>query len=456
MLLGGLITSDPPRPNSEFRWPAGPPPRGPASLPVFALAGAALALILSIATALAAPRPTEPLRWWKGNLHTHSFWSDGDDFPEMITEWYKTNGYHFLAFTDHNSTLEGSKWISVTGGRRAFAFGKYRARFGSRWVDERFLQGTQRVRLKTLAEFRSLFEKRDQFLLIPGEEITDHLQTRPIHINAVNLRDRLTPQGGSNVVEIMQRNVDAVLSQRRRTGRPMFPHINHPNFGYAITAEDLMLVRGERFFEVYNGHPYVHNFGDAYHVGTERIWDILLAFRLTRLKLGAMYGLAVDDSHHYHALASTNSNPGRGWVMVRAANLNARDIISAMEAGDFYASSGVRLKELNRSTNQIALQIDAEPGVSYVTQFIGTLKGFDPNSEPSPRPLESPYLVTRRYSADIGKILAQVEGPVAIYNLLGDEIYVRARIVSSKAKTNAVVSGEHEMAWIQPVVRAGE
>src|SRR5205814_702981 len=28
-------------------------------------------------------------RWWKGNLHTHSFWSDGDDFPEMIADWYK-------------------------------------------------------------------------------------------------------------------------------------------------------------------------------------------------------------------------------------------------------------------------------------------------------------------------------------------------------------------------------
>ncbi|MFO0064709.1 MAG: hypothetical protein ACK523_01980, partial [Pirellulaceae bacterium] len=30
-----------------------------------------------------------PARWWKGNLHTHSFWSDGNDFPEMISEWYR-------------------------------------------------------------------------------------------------------------------------------------------------------------------------------------------------------------------------------------------------------------------------------------------------------------------------------------------------------------------------------
>ena len=30
-------------------------------------------------------------QWQKGNLHTHSFWSDGDDFPEMIIDWYKKN-----------------------------------------------------------------------------------------------------------------------------------------------------------------------------------------------------------------------------------------------------------------------------------------------------------------------------------------------------------------------------
>ena len=35
--------------------------------------------------------PADPrLRWWKGNIHTHSFWSDGNDFPEMIAEWYRT------------------------------------------------------------------------------------------------------------------------------------------------------------------------------------------------------------------------------------------------------------------------------------------------------------------------------------------------------------------------------
>ena len=30
----------------------------------------------------------EKLTWYKGNTHTHSLWSDGNDFPEMIAKYY--------------------------------------------------------------------------------------------------------------------------------------------------------------------------------------------------------------------------------------------------------------------------------------------------------------------------------------------------------------------------------
>ena len=51
-----------------------------------------------------------PARWYKGNTHTHSFWSDGDDFPEMIMELYKTHGYDFISLSDHNILAQGDKW----------------------------------------------------------------------------------------------------------------------------------------------------------------------------------------------------------------------------------------------------------------------------------------------------------------------------------------------------------
>jgi hypothetical protein len=138
-----------------------------------------------------------------------------------------------------------------------------------------------------------------------------------VHVNATNLRHLIEPQGGTSVGDVMQRNVDAVLEQREATGQPMFPHINLPNFGWAVKVEDLIALRGEKFFEIYNGHPAVRNEGDDAHPSTERMWDILLAERLVKGEV-VMYGLAVDDSHEYHEFGSGRVNPGRGWVMVRA------------------------------------------------------------------------------------------------------------------------------------------
>ncbi len=60
----------------------------------------------------AVPNNPQP-RWWKGNLHTHTLWSDGDDFPEMVAEWYRTRGYNFLALSDHNVLSQGNQPVRV-------------------------------------------------------------------------------------------------------------------------------------------------------------------------------------------------------------------------------------------------------------------------------------------------------------------------------------------------------
>ena len=133
-------------------------------------------------------------------------------------------------------------------------------------------------------------------------------EEKPLHVNATNVKEVIEPQGGGSVREVLQRNVDTVLEQRARTGELMFPHVNHPNFGWAVKVEDLIALRGEKFFEVYNGHPLVHNEGDELRPSTERMWDILLAERLAGGE-GVMYGIAVDDAHNYRALDSTAPEP---------------------------------------------------------------------------------------------------------------------------------------------------
>lgn len=392
-------------------------------------------------------------RWWKGNLHTHSLWSDGDDYPESIAAWYLDHGYQFLALSDHNVMLEGERWLSLTpsrGGGRALE--RNRERFGPNWLEHRVRQGTNQVRLKTLAEFRGLLEKPGRFLLIPSEEITGGYLAAPVHVNATNLRERIAPQGGTNVLDVMQRVVDAVLDQRRRTGQPMFPHINHPNFGWGVTAEDLIPLRGEQFFEIYNGHPAVNNEGDGLHASMEKAWDIVLTWRRSRLNLPLVFGLAVDDSHNYQTHGIGQSNSGRGWVMVRAARLDPASLIGALESGDFYSSSGVSLHDIRRQGNELRVEIAPEDGVSYRTRFVGTRRGFNDSHSPVVNAAGEKLRVTQRYHGDVGETLAEVEGPVAIYRFRGDELYVRASIVSSRLIDNPSIRGETAAAWTQPVI----
>ena len=399
-----------------------------------------------------------PKSWWKGNLHTHSLWSDGDDYPEMIAGWYKQRGYHFLAFSDHNILADHERWISIqknSGGELAFA--KYLDRFGPKWVEVRGDEGDKEVRLKMLGEFRVPLEEAGRFLLIQSEEIT----SRTIHVNATNLQELILPytafdpKKSDSVVKALQRMINTVVEQRERTGVPMFPHINHPNFTWALTAEELVQIENERFFEVYNGHPEVRNEGDGLHASTERIWDIILTERLAHGK-EPLFGLATDDSHQYHNESGKRKRPGRGWLMVRAAVLTVEELIAAMEAGDFYASSGVTLKEVRRDKDCLSLEIEAEPGVTYTTDFIGTHRDYDPRSEPVLAENGEPLRVTRRYSDEIGEVLLRTGDLAASYHLKGDEIYVRARVTSSKVKAEPSRDGEFEQAWTQPVVGAAE
>ena len=68
-------------------------------------------LVVSLSETDAAAQ--ESGRWYKGNLHTHSLWSDGNDFPEMIADWYAREGYHFLTLSDHNLLSRGEKCIPI-------------------------------------------------------------------------------------------------------------------------------------------------------------------------------------------------------------------------------------------------------------------------------------------------------------------------------------------------------
>ncbi len=376
---------------------------------------------------------SQTLKWFKGNTHTHSLWSDGNDFPELIMNWYKSNGYDFISLSDHNVLAEGEKWITIPAHPfRQQRFREYLEKYGENWVIyKKDSAGIIHVKLKTLAEYRPMFYEKDKFLIMTAEEITDKYQSKPIHIGAVNIRELILPQGGNSVAEVMQRNLDEVYAQRERTGELMFAHINHPNFQWAIKIEDMMQLKGERFFEVYNGHPHVHNYGDSTTIGMDELWDKLL---IHYIKEGRelVYGLATDDAHDFIEYKIGTSNPGRGWIMVRATELTPSALVTSMEKGEFYSTTGVELKELEFRDGKLYIEVQPDSNVDYTIQFWGAGN-------------------SKRNKEKVGVLLKEVKGLTASYKLRKKNLYLRAKIISNKPKENPFAEGDVETAWTQPV-----
>jgi len=286
--------------------------------------------------------------------------------------------------------------------------------------------------------------------MVQGEEISDRSQGVPVHMNATNIKEVIMPLGGATPQQAIANNLRAVEEQARRAGRQILVHVNHPNFGYALTAEDLAAVIRERFFEVYNGHPGVNHQGDHTHPAVERLWDIANTIRLDRLSAPPLYGVGTDDSHTYNG--RPGSRPGRGWVQVRSRYLTPEHLVRAMKAGDFYASSGVALSRVEvAGKNRLEIDIEAKPGVHYTTQFIGTPRNYDRTVKPRVSKNGKPLKTTYQYSADVGKVFATVEGDKPRYTLTGDELYVRAVITSSEHHPDPSFEHQHQQAWTQPV-----
>lgn len=301
----------------------------------------------------------ERLRWYKGNTHTHTLNSDGDSHPDDVTKWYKERGYAFLVLTDHN-VLTSVEALNALHG-----------------LDERFL-------------------------VIRGEEVTDRFEGKPIHINALNPSRLITPQGGTSVVDVLQRDVAAIRAASA------VPHLNHPNFGWAVSADELAQVQGLSLFEVFNGHPMVNNLGGGGVAGLEEAWDQILTSGKR------LYGLATDDAHQFKRPDDpTAARPGQGWIVVRADTLSPRAILDAIERGDFYSSTGVELRDYRATASEITLDIKATTFSKYRVRFTGSG----------------------------GRLLNEVTTNPATYRIIGGEGYVRATVLESNGSK----------AWTQPV-----
>jgi hypothetical protein len=95
--------------------------------------------------------PPRPGGWYRGDLHCHTYHSDGDASPAGVVRAAETLGLDFLAITDHNTIsalaalarLDGHKLMLIPGCEMTTYKGHWNAWGLSEWVDFRSLTAEQ-------------------------------------------------------------------------------------------------------------------------------------------------------------------------------------------------------------------------------------------------------------------------------------------------------------------------
>lgn len=241
---------------------------------------------------------SNPGRFYRGNLHTHSTKSDGALPPDEVCRRYAANGYDFLCLSDH-------------------------------------FVGLYEYPISDTVSYRT-----ESFTTILGAEIhTGALENGEIwHVLAVGLPPDFTPpdapnfdagQSDESMESLAQRCVDAGA----------FVAIAHPQW-FNLTLADARKLDMAHAVEIYNhGCAVECERGDGF-----AILDLLLTDgrRLT--------ACATDDAHFHEA------DHFGGWVMVKSETLDPEALLEALKAGAYYSSQGPLLHDIRIADKMIHVE----------------------------------------------------------------------------------------------------
>ena len=454
----------------------------------FLAAGAALAAAAG-ARSVAQAVPTGGKRFYKGQFHTHTYWSDGSAFPEQSIQFYRERGYNFLGLSDHNVYAEGRRVKKVGKGKGRVnqdIFNAYRRDFPASAQSETAADGTVEAVVQTYAKMREIFEKPGEFILLDAVEATtrtydDDGVEHQVHMNYLNVPgvpEFLRTCGTkATVAQRIGDTLKAVEALAKEKGRETMFILNHPIWRwYDVTPEDLVANPEVRFFELCNGgSPYAPGKGlPADGFATDRFWDVVNAFRVRRGQ-PLLYGVGNDDTHSYFGtvghVPGIHCLPYNAWSLVRADALTAEALIRAMNAGDFAVCEGVQPEDFSfdPASGTLSVSVAGKKNLCRTIQFIVTKRDFSEKPvrtvsiEPPDAPADKQKIYARKINVydtkKIGCVAKAVSGGIgegvkASYTMKPDDLYARARILSpERPPVTAFQHPKVHVAWTQPYLR---
>lgn len=265
--------------------------------------------------------------FYKANLHTHTTVSDGRRTPEEVKKAYKEAGYSVLAYTDHEAFCPHNDL-----------------------TDEDFL-------VINGIELSTNESGIGDFLYCKTYHINLYAKDPDCKLTSVWDAWRLWPAHAKDYLSEEQKSVDYrrwysvdsindLIARANEEG--FLVCYNHPVWSTQNYA-DYADLKGLWGVEVYNTGCVREGFPD-----TPQPLDDLLR------KGERLCPVASDDSHGVDDCFG-------GFVMIKAEKLEYKTVMTALEKGDFYASSGPLIEELYVENGVMTLRCSPAKQVCFTT-----------------------------------------------------------------------------------------
>jgi len=258
-------------------------------------------------------------QFYKANLHCHTVLSDGTWTKEQVKAEYQSRGYSIVAFTDHRH------------------YGWH-----PELMDENFIP---------LAAFES--DLNDTSCAPGGFQ-----RVKTYHLNFYDT-DPMT-RGAFTAPQPLQeygniRALNEFLAELNAQG--FLSCYNHPYWSLQ-NYDDYKDLRGVFAMEIYNHGCEL----DGLYGYAPQAYDEML-------RTGArLFCLATDDNHDIYPPNDPRSDSFGGFTMLKLPRLSYPDVIHALKAGNFYASSGPELKALYIQDDALHVQCSPVEKIYLVTQ----------------------------------------------------------------------------------------
>ncbi|MBE6596753.1 MAG: PHP domain-containing protein [Ruminococcaceae bacterium] len=254
--------------------------------------------------------------FYKANLHCHTTISDGRLSPEEVKKGYKEQGYSVVAFTDHEVFIPHPELCD----------GEFLALNGYELETIEPVLDVKHRRCTHLCFIAKDPEKKDQ-VCFSKDYIWGNAKN---YLDVINY-DRSAPDYER---VYSHEGINDLIANGKKAG--FFVTYNHPRWSLE-TAEEYCGYKGMDAMEILNYGCAVMGYDDH----NEQAYDEML-------RSGSrIFCVAADDNHNKAPMDDKlRGDSFGGYVMIKADKLEYKTIISALESGSFYASSGPQIKEL--------------------------------------------------------------------------------------------------------------